>query len=262
MKVLRTETVPLAAILVGDYEVRSAEDDPDLPALADSIRRHGLLQAMGVVEKADGLHLVHGHRRYSACIMARLSHVRVDVLEGDDATMERASIIENYHRKDVTPMERAAQIAGAIESGAMGIEELAETFGRSVDWVREQVAMMSWPGDVQDLVHRRVLSPSAARHLAQVTDDAYRGFLLGHAVEGGCTERTAVAYLMGWRMQQPAEQVVLTPQVEQQGPPRPVLPKSLCMGCHEAFAPDGMAIAYLCPGCVVALQTGGKVTRP
>lgn len=259
MKVVETKTVALAEILVGEYEVRGAQDDPELPALAESIRREGLLQALGVVQRDDGLHLVHGHRRYSACILARLSHVRVDVLEGDNATMERASIIENYHRKDVTPMERATQISKAVDSGAMSVEELAGTFHRSIDWVHEQMAMLTWPLDVQELVHQRVLSPSAAKHLAKVSDDTYRAFLLGHAVDGGCSERTALSYLMGFQQQVPAEAVVLTPPAESQGPPRPVLPKSLCMGCHDAFPPDGMAIAYLCPGCVVNLQTGGRI---
>lgn len=259
MRVVRTELVPLASIRVGEYEVRGTEEDPELQDLADSIRRDGLLQAMGVVEREDGYHLVHGHRRYSACVMARVSEVRVDVLEGAEADMERASIIENFHRKDVTPMERAAQISHVYEAGTMTVEELAELFHRSVEWVRAQICMMGWPSDVQEMVHRRAVSPSAAEHLAKIEDVQYRGFLLATAAENGCTERTAVAWLAGWRAQQPAAAVVAAPVPE--GPARPgaIMPKAVCPGCHGEFPPDGLGPAWLCPGCIVKMVQGGRV---
>ena len=254
MRVVRTETVPLATIVVGDYEVRTAESDPELPALAESIRNDGLLVALGVVEKGDGLHLVHGHRRYSACIMARVSSVRVDVLEGDKAGLERASIIENYHRRDISAMERAAQIAAVVENGTMKVDELAEVFHRSVEWVNDQIAMMAWPGDVQGAVHRGQLSVGAAEHLAKIRDDSYRGFLVMQAVESGCTARTAQSWLAGWRAMLPVETVAAqTVSGGDGGAPRQA-PQSMCVKCKGMMSPEGLVPVYVCPRCVVALR--------
>lgn len=260
MRVIETREVPLAEILVGDYEVRSAEEDLELPALAESIRRDGLLQALGVVETEAGYRLVHGHRRYSACLMARVTPVRCDVIEGDGRALERASMIENYHRRDVSPIERAAQIGHALESQLMTVGELAETFGRSEDWVRRQAAMMAWPIDVVEAVHRRELSVAAAEHLAEIEDDVYRVFLIRQAVDGGCTERTAIAWLAGWRAQVPATALPASVPAEPGGGPKVVMPRCVCLGCRAECPPDGLGMAYLCPHCLVALQTGGRVT--
>lgn len=259
MKVKETREVALAEILVGEYEARVAEEDPGLTALAASIRTFGLLTALGVVETEKGLQLVHGHRRYSACVMARVTRVRVDVLEGTTAEMERASIVENYHRRDISPVERAAQIANAVSRELMPVEELAETFGRSVTWIREQVAMMDWPADVLEAVHAGSVSVAAAMHLARVTDDSYREFLVNSARESGCSGRTAAAWLQGWRAMQPVEEVVTMEAPPVEGGPRVEVPRTLCMGCGESYRPDGLVMVYVCPACVTALQGGGRV---
>lgn len=257
MRVIETIVVPLAEIVVGDYEVRAAETDPEIQALADSIRREGLLVAMGCVRRDGQLRLVHGHRRYTACVLARVTPVRVDVLEGDDAAMERASIIENYHRKDVSPIERAAQICAVLEGGTMTVEELAAVFDRSVDWVRDQAAMMAWPDDVRDAVHSRVLSAGAGNQLARIVDGAYRGFLIAQAVESGCTERTAQGWLAGWRAMLPAEQVVQQVPAPAEPGHAPVVPQAMCAGCRGMVRPDGLVPVFVCPACAVRLRQGG-----
>jgi len=251
--------VPLASIRVGQYEVRTAEEDPDLPSLAASIREHGLLCAMGVVRRNGELHLVHGHRRYSACVMARLTEVRVDVLRDDPQMAQRASLIENYHRRDVSPMERAAQIAQILGSGLMTLQEVADVFHRSVDWVRDQVAMTEWPSDLVEMVHQRRISPTAAQHLAKIDDAAYRQFLERHAAEDGCTERTAIAWVQGYRGARPAEEVLAEGAPGGTEPLPVVLPRSICMGCHQPQEGGSLGVAYVCGPCLILLAQGGRI---
>ena len=143
----------------------------------------------------------------------------------------------------------------------MTLEEVCEVFDRSMEWVGEQMAMMEWPADVQELVHRRLVAPVAGRYLARIEDDAYREFLLRQAAESGCTERVAQAWLLGWRSMMPVEQVAQEPVASPTGPARPVVPRSVCLGCKEGYAPDGLAMVWLCPGCLTALQGGAVVQR-
>ena len=53
-------------------------DTPDLEGLADSIRRYGVLQPLGVSRHADRFHVVYGTRRRRAAIMARLEQILQD----------------------------------------------------------------------------------------------------------------------------------------------------------------------------------------
>jgi hypothetical protein len=114
---------------------------------------------------------------------------------------------------------------------------------------------------VQEVVHARQLSPTAAGHLAKITDDEYRLFLLRNAIENGCSERTAIGWLQGWRAMIPAEQVAASPVQDERGPMRPVVPRSVCLGCRESYPPDGLCMTWLCPTCLGVLQTGGTVSR-
>jgi len=138
----------------------------------------------------------------------------------------------------------------------MSIGELAETFHRAEQWVRDQVAVLEWPEDVRAAVHARVVGQGAGSYLAKIEDDGYRGFLLAQAAESGCSERTAQMWLAGWRGMQPAEQVaqmVATPETP--GTPRPA-PQSMCVGCRSMMRPDGLVPVFICPHCVVKLREG------
>lgn len=246
--------VPLSEILVGEHEVRTPEEDPELVTLAQSIAEVGLVNPLTVRRTDKGYQLIAGHRRYSACVIARQSSVPVCVFEVEPVGGERLSIVENFHRRDLSPMEQAAQIAHAVDSGAMSVDELAGVFRRSVDWVRGQCEMMAWPEDVRVAVHSRRLSPSAARHLARIEDDATRMFYVETAMENGCTERTAVSWLQGWQAMRPAAEVVAEgPGPAAPGPAR-VAPQALCMKCGAESAAEALVPVFVCAGCVAALR--------
>ena len=251
--------VPLASILLGDYEVRTPESDPGLEELAASIAAVGLINPMTVEERPEGLYLVAGHRRYSACVLARIAEVPVCVRGADAGMSRRVSFAENYHRRDVTPMEQAAVMSDVLSSGEMTIEEVAGTFRRSVEWVRDQVALLEMPDDVQAALHRRQLSVAAGRQLAKISDDEYRGFLLKTGIENGLTERTAQMWVASWQAMVPVSATAnLSANPEGAGPPRPAM-LAICMACHDQFPPDGMCMVPVCPGCVAVLRERGLV---
>ncbi len=76
----------------------------DLARLADSIREHGLLQAIGITEDDE---LVFGARRLRAC-RDILGHTEIDVRVVAVAEIASGEYAENEIRKDFTPSERVA----------------------------------------------------------------------------------------------------------------------------------------------------------
>lgn len=246
--------VALSEILVGDYEVRTPESDPDLVGLADSISRVGLLCPLGLEQRLDGLHLVHGHRRYSACVLCRLVRVPALIAPEGQSRSREASFAENFHRRDLSPLEQASEIADVLEKGVMTVAEVAAVFHRSVEWVRDQVAMLAWPGDILEVIQARQISVAAASVLAKIEEEAYRRFLVRNGIDNGVTEATARIWLQGWRMMQPATEVVGQEAVAAPGGPRVIPPMSLCMCCRQETRPDGLCVVYICPGCLQVIQ--------
>jgi len=73
-------------------------DDPDIQAMADTMREHGVLQALTVTR--DGF-ILSGHRRYCAATVAGLDEVPV-IVEGitrDDPDFPRLLVIHNQQRQ-------------------------------------------------------------------------------------------------------------------------------------------------------------------
>ena len=90
----------LDAIVIGE---RVRKDMGDIDALADSMKRHGLLHP--VVVKRDRT-LVAGHRRIEAARRLGWKEIPVTMIEVDD--MLAAERDENTERKDFTPSEAVA----------------------------------------------------------------------------------------------------------------------------------------------------------
>jgi ParB family chromosome partitioning protein len=96
-------------------------DEERVKELAESIRANGLLQPMGVVRKRDSKlpqrsRLVCGRHRPAALQLLMEQGVSgadttpciVYPVEMSDDAILSAEIVENLHRKELTPAERAA----------------------------------------------------------------------------------------------------------------------------------------------------------
>ncbi len=102
-----------------------------LRELADSIRRHGLLQPVLVRRLADGYELMAGERRWRA---ARLAGVeRIPAIVRGDADPEDSlllGLVENLQREDLDPIEEARGIKRLIEQFGLTHEDAAARLGK------------------------------------------------------------------------------------------------------------------------------------
>lgn len=132
------EEIPIDAIEPDPAQPRRAFDEEKLWALAESIKRHGLLQEPGVIAVDAGgggptrYRLVWGERRWRACGLAGLKTVRCRVLprgsEGADHELRRKDQqwAENMERESLSPIEEAIAIQDAVELRRRGDPSAAE----------------------------------------------------------------------------------------------------------------------------------------
>lgn len=125
--------IPISAVLVED---RIRKDMGDIEALAESIRKSGLLHPIVVDEE---YRLLAGERRLRASIKAGLSEIEVRVFRGLTALeKEIVEIDENTRRKDFSPNELARYYVQKKEYVEAALKMLAAEQQRKADQQRQQ----------------------------------------------------------------------------------------------------------------------------
>ena len=123
--------LPVEAIAPNPYQPRTDFAPEPLAELADSIRRHGILQPLTVRRIKTGWELVAGERRLRAAKLAGLDTVPCLQIRAEDQESALLALIENIQRKDLHYFEEAAAIAAYLHQSGVTQEEAAALLGRS-----------------------------------------------------------------------------------------------------------------------------------
>ena len=100
--------IPIELIVPNPHQPRRQFNEPGLAELAASLKSNGLIQPVVVRRVADGYQLVAGERRLRAAKLAGMSAIPAIVREVDSFTQAQMALVENIHREDLNPMERAS----------------------------------------------------------------------------------------------------------------------------------------------------------
>ena len=103
--------LPAEEIRPNPMQPRRTFEEAGLRELAESIRRHGILQPLTVRRTAAGWELVAGERRLRAARLAGLASVPCLETEVDSRASALLALVENLQRKDLHYLEEAAAIA-------------------------------------------------------------------------------------------------------------------------------------------------------
>lgn len=175
--VLKTETsgtfsLPISQVESCSNQPRKSFDEDALNDLADSIRRHGIIQPLTVRKLASGYYqIIAGERRWRAARMAGLDEVPVVVIEADDRKAAELAMIENLQREDLNPMEEAAGFQSLVQTYHMTQEEAAEAVGKSRSAVTNALRLLTLSLAVKTLVENGSLSAGHARALLPLSPE-------------------------------------------------------------------------------------------
>jgi len=258
---LEIQEIPVGKIEVGDYEQRLEIKNESIDGLAASIGRVGVLAPLIVRKQGDSFSLVAGHRRLLAAIRVGLSTVPCLLEDGGQDLAAEKAFAENFFREDLSLVELACALKDCIDDDVLTVQELAAGFHRSVRWVRDMIAIVTWPEDVQQAVHLKQLSLAAAANLALVKDATYRDYLLETAVTAGATARVTAAWLQGWREMRPPEEAVEMEPVSSGAVSRPDVPQAPCFQCNRIFPMDQMSYVPFCGDCVQIIREASRAMK-
>ena len=107
--------LPVEQIAPNPHQPRREFAPGPLAELAESIRRHGIIQPLSVRRSADGWELIAGERRLRAAKLAGLQTVPCLEMQVDKQDSAILALIENIQRRDLHYLEEAAAIAAAAD---------------------------------------------------------------------------------------------------------------------------------------------------
>jgi ParB family transcriptional regulator, chromosome partitioning protein len=153
------------------HQPRQQYDSAEIQALAESLTAHGLLQPVVVRRVGNRFQLVAGERRLRAAVQAGWTEVPVHVVEADDREMAELAIIENLHRKDLNPLEKAQSFQRYLEQYKATQEELATRLNLDRSTIANFIRLLELPGEVQQAVRKGLVTQGHARALLPLGDE-------------------------------------------------------------------------------------------
>ncbi|HEY8635006.1 MAG TPA: ParB/RepB/Spo0J family partition protein [Candidatus Dormibacteraeota bacterium] len=147
-------------------QVRTRFDAEPLGELAESIRRHGVLQPLLVRRLTDGYELIAGERRWRAARLAGITAVPAVVRSdsGNDSQLV-LGLIENLQRADLDPIEEAGGFRRLTEDFGLTHDEVAQKIGKHRVSVSQSLRLLNGCAAIQSSVAAGVISAGHARAL-------------------------------------------------------------------------------------------------
>ncbi len=149
--------LPLDLLVIGD-DFRLDEDLESLQALAESIAELGVLQPLLVRAKGEVWEVVAGRRRLAASRMANLETVPCIVVNSTADRPLDATLAENLHRRNLSPIEEALAYARLRDGDGLNQRQIADRVRRSQSHVSMHLRLLDLSAEVQTAVHQGKLS--------------------------------------------------------------------------------------------------------
>lgn len=167
----RVQKITLEELVPNPDQPRSVFNEKELVGLAESIRRHGVLQPLIVTPIKDGKStIIAGERRWRAAKIAGLK--KVPVIIRTSQTLERLEIalIENVQRVDLEPLEQADSIEYLHQQFSMTYEDISKRLGKASSTIVNIVRLLQLPEDARQALRSHKITEGHARAILAVKD--------------------------------------------------------------------------------------------
>lgn len=145
-------------------------DKESLQELSDSIKQHGIIQPIILVNNGDRYTIVAGERRYKAAKMAGLKVIPAIVKNYTTKQIKEIALIENLQREDLNPVETAYALKQLIEDYNFTQDEVAEKIGKTRTVVTNFLRILKLEPEVLSMLEKGKLSLAHAKAIVSITD--------------------------------------------------------------------------------------------
>lgn len=179
--------LPLESIQPNSRQPRRDFDAKAIEELANSIRSAGLLQPVIVrpmLGASDRYELIAGERRLRACKHLGWKAIPAIVTNATDQNAGVWALIENVHRADLNPMDRALSLKQLAGDFRLTHEALAEQVGLDRSSVTNLLRLADLDETTASMVRKGLLSQGHAKALLGISSPKTRATLAESTVRG------------------------------------------------------------------------------
>ncbi len=181
--------IPLREIEANPDQPRKGFGEDELRELADSLKRHGLLQPILVRKRQGRYVIVAGERRFRAAMLAGFESISCLIQEGDDLQMAERALVENLQRSDLSPVEEGRAYARLMSEHGLTQEEVAKKVGKGRATVANLLRIIQLPDAVLELIQGGQLTLGHAKLLAGLEDSSLQVLMGRKAAASGLSVR-------------------------------------------------------------------------
>ena len=172
METGRVVFLPARAIRPNPAQPRRHFREDALEELAESIRRHGILQPLSVRRVGVSYELIAGERRLRAGQLAGLTEIPCIIMNMDDKESGAAALVENLQRQDLDYIEEARGIFSLMDHWHMNQEQIAQLLGKSQSCIANKLRLLKHSDKVLEALRQTDLTERHARALLKLPSEA------------------------------------------------------------------------------------------
>lgn len=182
--------ISIRDIQANPEQPRKVFDETKLKELADSIKEHGILQPLTVLEKQGKYLLIAGERRLRAATEAGLAKVPVIIKKGlDKAKIAEIALIENVQREDLNPVEEALGYQELLDNFNYTQAQLAKKLGKARASIANSLRTLQLPEVIKAALAEGKITMGHAKAILAEKTEAARMVLYKKIMAGGLSVR-------------------------------------------------------------------------
>ncbi|AQW86409.1 chromosome partitioning protein [Campylobacter pinnipediorum subsp. caledonicus] len=155
--------INISLISNNPYQPRKNFNKEALDELSESIKRHGLIQPIVVIQKDDGYMLIAGERRLRATKLLGKEKISAIIADIESNNLRELALIENIQRENLNSIELALSYKELINEYQITQEALADILHKSRTQITNTMRLLTLLPSTQDLLVEEKLSQGHAK---------------------------------------------------------------------------------------------------
>lgn len=186
-----TNELPINDIQPNPHQPRKNFDRAALEDLMNSIKIHGIIQPLVVINARGGYQLIAGERRLRAAKLLGLKRVPAVIRTATEQEKLELAIVENVQRQSLNPIERARGFQRLIDEFNLTQDEVGKKVGQNRVTVTNSLRLLTLPDDMQQALVEGKITEGHAKALLGVETAVERERLFKEILKSGLSVRVA-----------------------------------------------------------------------
>jgi ParB family chromosome partitioning protein len=183
------KNILISEIQLNPSQPRKTFSEESIAELSETIKLHGVIQPIVVIQKDNAYELVSGERRLRACKLAGLVKIPAVIKNYSAEEAIEIAIIENIQREDLNPIEEAMAYQELIDKLSLKVTDVAARVGKNRTTVSNLLRLLNLPDEIKTLLKEGKITEGHARPLLSIGDKTKMYSIANMIIEKGMTVR-------------------------------------------------------------------------